>query len=192
MYPGWEIKTGAFHLSDKEFEQFCAENKDMRIERDAFRNIWLMSPTYSSTGKFNSIILAELYIWNKASRNGNVFDSSSGFFLPNSAMRSPDVAWISNETWDNLRPEDKEGFARVCPEFIVELKSKTDDISELRKKMNEWIDNGCQLAWLINLDKKEVEIYRPGKKLEVHSGFEGTLSGESLLPGFEFDLSLLV
>jgi len=191
MYPGWQIKTSAFHMTDQEFEKFCAENREIKIERDAQGNIWLMSPTYSETGEFNSIILIELGIWNKQHQLGRVFDSSTGFTLSNMAMRSPDAAWISNEKWLALSDEERKGFAKVCPEFIVELRSETDHLPQLRKKMQEWLDNGCQLAWLVNLDDREVEIYRPEKEKEWKKGFDQKLSGDPILPGFEFDLEMI-
>ncbi|MCY7352047.1 MAG: Uma2 family endonuclease [Cytophagaceae bacterium] len=178
-------------LNDKELEQFCLEQKELRIERAADGTIFIMSPTYSLTGKNNSEILIQLGIWNKREKHGHVFDSSSGFYLPNGAMRSPDVSFISHERWRALSVADREGFARICPEFVVELKSHTDTLSDLQKKMSEWRANGCQLGWLIDVATETVYVYRADGGDETREGFDRNLSGEAILPGFELELNEL-
>ena len=179
-------------MSEEEFFQFCQMNDTLEFERDSQGNIILMSPTGSFTGGFNSRILIELGIWNKENQLGQVFDSSTGFTLPNGAVRSPDVSWIRNERWNSLSKEQQEGFAPVCPDFVIEIRSKSDDPKYLLNKMEEYITNGTLLGWLIDRFENKVYIYRPGIDVEVHNSLHTVLSGESALPEFKLDLALLI
>ena len=178
-------------MSDKEFFHFCTQNRDLRIERDSNRQIYIMAPTGFETGGFNSDINAELNFWNRKNKTGKVFDSSTGFTLPDRAVFSPDAAWISNEKISKLTKEQRNIFAPICPDFIIELKSKSDTIPELQNKMLKWIENGCKLAWLLIPEKEEAHIYRSNGNIEIVKGFNKKLSGENILPGFELDLSIL-
>jgi Uma2 family endonuclease len=179
------------HMSDDEFFHFCTENRDLRIERDHNRQIYIMAPTCFETGNFNSDINAELNFWNRKLKNGKVFDSSTGFTLPDKAVFSPDAAWIRNDRMLNLTKGEKKKFAHVCPNFIIELKSPSDTIIQLKNKMLKWMENGCELAWLINPEQQEAHIYRSNGSIEIIQGFDKKLSGENVLPGFELDLKLL-
>lgn len=187
------LKTTAFHLSDKEFEQFCFDNKELRIERDAEQNILIMSPTHSLSGSYNSVLNYQVFRWNiETGLNGVVFDSSSGFTIPDGSMRSPDVSWVSNEKWSGLSDEQQRSFAPVCPEFVIELKSESDTIQSLKNKMVDvWLKNGVQLGILIAPEPEEVHIYRIKEAPEVVSGFENPISCDSILKDFELDLSFL-
>ena len=178
-------------MSDTEFFHFCTQNRDLRIERDSNRQIYIMAPTGFETGGFNSDINAELNFWNRKNKTGKVFDSSTGFTLPDRAVFSPDAAWISNEKISKLTKEQRNIFAPVCPDFIIELKSKSDTIPELQNKMLKWIENGSKLAWLLIPEKEEAHIYRSNGNIEIVKGFNKKLSGENILPGFELDLSIL-
>jgi len=178
-------------MSDDEFFHFCTQNRDLRIERDANRQIYIMPPTGLDTGAFNADINTDLSIWNRINKNGKVFDSSTGFTLPDRAVFSPDAAWISNEKISKLTKEERKIFAPVCPDFIVELKSKSDTIPELQNKMLKWMENGCALAWLLIPEKEEAHIYRSDGSIEIVKGFNKKLSGENILPGFKLDLSIL-
>jgi Uma2 family endonuclease len=178
-------------MTDEEFFHFCTQNRDLRIERDSNRQIYIMAPTGFETGGFNSDINAELNFWNRKNKNGKVFDSSTGFTLPDRAVFSPDAAWISNEKILTLTKEQRKIFAPVCPDFIIELKSKSDTIPELQNKMLKWIENGCALAWLLIPEKEEAHIYRGDGSIEIVKGFNKKLSGENILPGFQLDLSIL-
>lgn len=175
-------------MNEDEFFQFCQMNDTMEFERDSQGNIIIMSPTGSFTGSFNSKILIELGIWKKISGSGEIFDSSTGFTLPNGAVRSPDVCWIKNEKWNALSSEQKEQFAPVCPDFAVEIRSKSDGLKYLQNKMEEYIENGTQLAWLIDRFENKVYVYRADQTVETHETLEVILSGESVLPGFILDL----
>ena len=178
-------------MSDEEFFNFCIQNDNQRIERDHNRQIYIMAPTGFETGNFNSDINAELNFWNRKFKKGKVFDSSTGFTLSDSSIFSPDASWISNDRMLNLSKEEKKKFAHVCPNFIIELKSPSDTIIQLKNKMLKWMKNGCELAWLINPDKQEAHIYRSNGSIEILNGFDRKLSGENVLPGFELDLRLL-
>lgn len=176
-------------FTDEHFFDFCAQNRDMRIERDSNKLIYIIPPTFSETGRRNSAIIFQLESWNKNFGMGYCFDSNAGFTLPNSAMRAPDAAWISKERWDKVPQDDKEKFAHICPDFIIELRSKSDHFKDLQDKMQEWIDNGCRLAWLIDFEEDKVHVYRQDSNIEIIDIFDNKIYGEDVLPGFELNLS---
>ncbi len=171
-----------------EFEELANANKDLRLERKASGEIIIIPPTGGETGNKNLKILLQLGNWNEENSTGLVFDSSTGFKLPSSAILSPDASWISNAKWNALTPEQKKKFPPICPEFIIELKSPTDKFKTLQKKMSEYLANGLLLGWLIDPINKKVEIYRAGKNKEILDR-PTTLSGENTLPGFNLDLN---
>ncbi|MEH2165351.1 MAG: Uma2 family endonuclease [Nostoc sp.] len=178
-------------LSDEQFFQMCQKNSNYRFERTASGEILIMPPTGSDTGRRNVKITTQLDIWNSKNSLGEVFDSSTGFTLPNGAERSPDASWVKIERWNALTPEQQEKFAPICPDFVVELRSRTDSLKELQEKMQEYIENGTQLGWLIDRKNKRMEIYRPGKDVEVLDN-PASLPGESVLPGFVLDLQQIM
>ncbi len=175
-------------MTDDEFFTFCQINDTLDFERDSDRNIIFKSPKGSSTGNTTSTILGELYFWNKQTNLGYCFDSSTGFLMPNEAVRSPDAAWIKKERWDALTIEQKESFAPLCPDFVIEVRSKTDSLKYLQDKMNEYLVNGCRLGWLIDRTEQKAYIYRPGKEVETIATFESVITGEEVLPHFVFEL----
>jgi Uma2 family endonuclease len=178
------IKTNSIGgLSEEQFFQFCQENSNLKFERNAYGEIIIMAPTGSETGWFNSRITTELALWNKKHKAGFVFDSNTGFTLPNNAVRSPDAAYLKKEKWLLISKEDRKKFAHVCPDFIIELRSESDNINELKEKMKEWINNGCSLAWLIDPAERITFIYRPTKEPELRD-FSSPLTGENILPDF--------
>ncbi|MCC3408068.1 MAG: Uma2 family endonuclease [Microcoleus sp. PH2017_10_PVI_O_A] len=174
-------------LTDEQFFQLCQKNRDYQFERTASGELIIMSPTGSETSIRNADLTSQLRVWNRETKLGVVFDSSGGFTLPNGADRSPDASWVKKERWDALTPEQKESFAPLCPDFVVELRSKTDSLKKLQEKMQEYIDNGAKLGWLIDRQNRRVEIYRPDRKVEIIQN-PATLSGEDVLPGFVLDL----
>ncbi|MBN3924576.1 Uma2 family endonuclease [Nostoc sp. NMS4] len=178
-------------LTDDQFFQMCQKNRDYRFERTASGELLIMPPTGSDTGRRNVKITTQLDIWNSDTNLGEVFDSSTGFTLPNGAERSPDASWVKIERWNALTPEQQEKFAPICPDFVVELRSRTDSLKELQEKMQEYIENGTQLGWLIDRKNKRVEIYRPGKDVEILDN-PASLSGENVLPGFVLDLQQIM
>ncbi|MBC7919594.1 MAG: Uma2 family endonuclease [Ferruginibacter sp.] len=187
------LKSFVFdRMTDEEFVAFCLEQRELKVERTSEGEIILMSPTFSQTGETNGEVFFQLALWNKAEKSGRVFDSSTGFTLPNQAMRSPDAAWIANERWNALTPRQRNSFAPICPDFLVELKSQSDTVEDLiRKIRGEWLPNGCRLAWLIDPDEEEVYVFRADGSQDEISGFDGVVSGETVLPGFELDLKEL-
>ena len=174
-------------LTDRLFLRLCRANPDLRLERTATGELIIMPPAGSETGGRNLELAGQLYNWVKASGLGVAFDSSSGFTLPNGAIRSPDTSWIARDRWDALTPDEREGFAPLCPDFVVELRSPTDRLRDLREKMREYRAQGARLGWLIDPKRKVVEVYRPRCRVEVLTA-PVTLSGEDVLPGFVLDL----
>lgn len=174
-------------LSDEQFYQLCQANRDFRLELTANGELIIMPPTGGETGKRNSDLIADLVIWNRQTKLGVVFDSSTGFILPNGAKRSPDVAWIPLAKWNSLTTTQKQKFLPLCPNFVIELRSPTDKLASLQNKMREYIANGTILGWLIDPQDKQVEIFRSGQDVEVLNSPQ-TISGENILAGFILNL----
>lgn len=177
-------------LTDEQFYEICQANRDLKIERTATGELIIMPPTGGGTGKCNSDINIELGIWNRNTGLGIVFDSSTGFKLPNGADRSPDAAWITLEKWHSLTPEQQEKFLPFAPDFVIELRSPSDTLQPLQDKMQEYIDNGTRLGWLMNRKDRQVEIYRQGREKEVLDN-PATLSGEEVLPRFVLNMQII-
>lgn len=177
----------ALRVSDEQFLQFVKANPDLRLERTATGELTIMAPTGSESGSYNFELGIDLGNWNRKFKLGKAFDSSSGFRLPNGAIRSPDVAWVALDRWNALPPDQRQGFAPLCPNFVIELRSPTDDLATLQTKMQEYLDNGCELGWLIDPQRRLVEVYCLGQSVESLP-FSAALSGGSILPGFELDL----
>jgi Uma2 family endonuclease len=174
-------------LTSEQFYQLCEENPELKLERNANGELIVMPPTGGETGKRNLTAGAQLWTWNEQTELGEAFDSSTGFTLPNKADRSPDVSWVEKSRWEALTPEQKDKFIPLCPDFVIELLSPSDSVKKTQEKMQEYMENGCGLGWLINRKKREVEIYRPGQDVEVLQS-PLTLSGENVLPGFVLNL----
>ena len=185
-----EIKFESFKLTDEQFYQLCRDNRDLKFERNVNGDMVIMSPTGGDTGYKNAAITAQLWNWNQHKKIGVVFDSSTGFKLPNGADRSPDASWISLEKWHNLTPKQRQTFLPLSPDFVIELRSPSDNLKSLREKMKEYINNGTKLGWLINRKDQQVEIYRQEDDVEVLDNPQ-TLSGEDVLPAFVLELSLV-
>ncbi|MDY7002512.1 MAG: Uma2 family endonuclease [Cyanobacteriota bacterium] len=175
-------------ITHEQFVELALVNRDLQLERTAKGELIIMAPTGSGTGNRNSSITGQLWLWNHQTKLGKTFDSSSGFHLPNGSSRSPDAAWVKQERWDSLTREQKETFAPLCPDFVVELRSKNDTISELQKKMKEYQSNGAKLGWLIDSKNRQVEIYRQNREVEILEN-PNSLSEEDVLPGFVLDLT---
>jgi Uma2 family endonuclease len=174
-------------LTDEQFALICSTNRDLRLERTATGELVIMPPTGGETGRRNSSINAQLWLWNQQYKLGEVFDSSTGFKLPNGATRSPDAAWIKKERWESLTPKQQKQFIPLCPDFIIELRSNSDSLLDLQTKMAEYLANGLALGWLIDPQHKQVEIYRINSSVEIVFA-PVSLSGEEMLLGFTLDL----
>ena len=178
-------------LTDEEFYQFCMDNRDLRIERDANHQISFMPPANSETGKSNNELSRQLANWNVETGLGETFDSSSGFTLDTGAMLSPNTSWIAQARWDALSPDDPRGFARICPDFVVELLSPTDRLTDTMRKMEHWLEAGAKLGWLIAPGTESVYIFESGQPVRPVVGFDQELVAGPLLPGFALELRRL-
>ncbi|MBP0015853.1 MAG: Uma2 family endonuclease [Roseofilum sp. SBFL] len=177
-------------LTSEQFYQLCQHNPDIKLERSATGQLHLMSPTGWETGRVNTKINLQLALWNEQTQLGEVFDSSTGFDLPNGSDRSPDAAWIAQERWCHLTPEQREKFLPLCPEFAVEILSPSDSLPKTQAKIQEYLDNGCRLGWLINRKQRQVKVYRPGQPPEVLEA-PTRVSGEEVLSGLCLDLKAI-
>lgn len=175
-------------ISDRTLAQLCRENPELRFETNTQGKLIIMSPTGSESGKRNGDLFGQIWYWNRQTKLGVVFDSSTGFKLSNGATRSPDVSWIAIERWHSLSEEQKRGFAPIDPDFVIELMSPTDDLLTTQQKMKEYMNCGVKLGWLINPEIKQVEIYRQNQAQQIVN-HPRSLSGEELLPGLIVDLT---
>jgi Uma2 family endonuclease len=176
------------HLNPELFKKLCQANPEAKLELTYQGELVVMSPTGGVTGNRNTKLIARLENWAEQDASGLVFESSTMFRLPNGAFRSPDAAWIRLDRWEKLTEAERETFSPICPDFVVELRSKSDTLTFLQDKMQEYINNGVQLGWLIDPINKQVEIYRSGQPKEVLSN-PTQLSGENILSGFVLSLS---
>ncbi|MBD2512653.1 Uma2 family endonuclease [Nostoc muscorum FACHB-395] len=177
-------------LTDEQFFQLCQNNRDLRLERTAEGELIIMPPTGWESGNRNSRLTQRLGNWTDADGTGLSFDSSTGFKLPNGANRSPDASWVSRERLEALNP-DPAKFLPLAPDFAVELRSASDSLKTVQQKMQEYIENGVRLGWLIDPQNQQVEIYRPGQEVGVLQS-PTSLSGEDVLPGFILDLAQIL
>ncbi len=174
-------------VSSRGFGRLCAANPELDLEREANGRVVVMPPAGAESSSRNMGLSGQLWYWNQQVRTGIVFDSSAGFTLPNSAVRGPDASWMSRERWEVLPEGDRRRFAHICPDFVAELASPSDDRNQLQAKMEEYIAQGVRLGWLIDPRDATVRIYRPGRPVETLAR-PATLSGEDVLPGFVLDL----
>lgn len=176
-----------FEMNDGEFEEFCRLNRDLRIEMTAEGDLIIMPPTGGDTGIRNSAITSQLYVWNELDKSGFVFDSSTLFVLPSGAKRSPDAAWIAKSRFARLSKEERAKFPPICPDFVIELRSASDSLSELQAKMREYIENGAQLGLLLDPSTRRVYVYKADGTVEQIDDAE-TITGDPLMPGFVLNL----
>ncbi|HEY0743380.1 MAG TPA: Uma2 family endonuclease [Chryseosolibacter sp.] len=173
-------------MNDEEFERFCLANPDLRIERNSNLEILIMSPNTPLSGQHGAEILRQLLNWNFENNKGVVFDASAGFTLPDRSILSPDASWMSHERWASVSPDEREKFSRVCPEFVIEVRS--DSFKDLKSKMESWVRNGAKLGWLIDPKRNTHWIYRPGADpVEINNEL---IPGEGSVEGFILDMKL--
>ena len=185
-------KTIALSVTQEQFTTLATLNRDLQLERTSQGELIVNPPAGWETGEQNWKIAGELYLWwRNTGEIGKVFDSSTGFILPNGAIRSPDASWVSRDRWEALTPEDKITFPKICPDFVVELRSRSDQLKPLQEKMQEYLENGARLGWLIDPQQQRVEIYRQGKEKEILE-HPTELSGEEVLPEFVLTLSRIL
>jgi Uma2 family endonuclease len=174
-------------LSDEQFYQLCLDNQNWQLERTVKGELVIMSPVGGVSGNREADLITDLNLWNRQTQLGRVFSSSTIFRLPEGGDRSPDAAWVAIERWESLTPEEQEKFPPICPDFVIELRSRTDSLSQLQEKMQEYLNSGLRLGWLINPQAQQVEIYRPNQTVEIVQ-LPVSLSGEDTLPGFVLNL----
>jgi Uma2 family endonuclease len=177
-------------LSDEDFFDLCQMN-ELRLERDKNGQITIMEPAGAETGGFNQEISGELWSWNRIYQTGRTFDSSAGFTLPNSAIKSPDTSWIARDRWAALSPAVRKRFPTISPDFVLEIRSESDRLSDLKEKMAEYIQNGVRLGWLIDRHSEKTYIYRLDGTEETVA-FNDYLSGEDVLVGFRLRIADLI
>ena len=175
-------------LTDERLYLLCQANRELRFERTPQGELLLTAPTAGETGRRNAKLTQHLANWADMDGSGLVFDSSTGFVLPNGAMRSPDAAWLRHSRWESLRPDQKQTFIPLCPDFVIELHSGTDSLQALQDKLQEYLQNGALLGWLIDPLYRRVYVYRPGVPVERLEKVNA-ISGDPELPGFVLDLS---
>jgi Uma2 family endonuclease len=181
------VRTGT-PLSDDALFRLCANNPDLRIERTAQGDLIVMPPTGGETSRRNSAINAAVYAWAERDGTGVTFDSNGGFILPNGAERAPDLSWVLLSRWKALRPEQRERFPPLCPDFVLELKSPSDALEELHAKMREYLENGARLGWLIDPDARRVWIYERDREVVCLEAPE-SVAGDPVLRGFVLQLA---
>lgn len=178
-------------MSDEEFWEFCVRNPMLRLELTSEGQMIIMMPVGGEGSSRNFLLTGRLGAWTEIDGTGIGFDSSAGFRLPNKATRSPDASWVKRERWEALIDKQREKFAPICPDFVVELRSKTDRLKKLQAKLDEYIANGAQLGWLIDPKEKKVHIYRPDTPVEILDQPQ-EVSGEPLLKGFTLKLAGII
>ena len=190
MSPPLSIPLG-FRVTPEQFDQLAEIEQLARLELTENQELIVMSPTGGEAGANNFNLYIDLGIWNRQTGLGKAFDSSTVFILPNGARRSPDVSWIRLDRWEQLTPQEKQGFPPIAPDFVIELVSPSDlknqRYEDLQAKLQEYLENGVQLGWLIEPSSQTVEIYRVGQPVEILNNPQ-TLSGETVLPGFSLGL----
>jgi Uma2 family endonuclease len=182
-----KLNLNTVNFTDEQFYQLCQKNSDLKFERTSTGELIIMPPVGGESGNREAEFIIDLGIWNRQTGLGYTFSSSTIFKLPNGSDRSPDAAWIKKERYSALTPEQKRKFPPIAPDFVIELRSATDDLKTLRQKMQEYIDAGVKLGWLINPQQQQIEIYRLGKDAELRN-LPTELLGEEILPGFSLSL----
>lgn len=192
LVEGVEVQALRSPMSDAEFEEFCFQNPDLRIEQDKHGNIIIMSPVSLLSGNFENEVNIDLGLWNRKHKLGMTFSPSTMFILPDGEKRMADATFIFHERLKKLPASEWKKFAHVVPNFIVEVRSPSDSLKDLKEKISTiWIANGVQLAWLIDPVEQVAFVFKPDSERVEVKGFDNRLSGEDVLPGFEFDLSIL-
>ncbi|WP_250122462.1 Uma2 family endonuclease [Chroococcidiopsis sp. CCMEE 29] len=175
------------HLTHEQFYQLCLANRDVAMERSPKGELIIVTPVGGEGGIQEASLIVKVGVWNEQTGLGVVFSSSTIFNLPGGGDRSPDVAWVKRNRWESLSQTEREKFPPICPDFVIELRSRTDRLTPVQEKMQEYLQSGLRLGWLINPQDRQVEIYRPNQPVETLT-YPVTLSGEDVLPGFSLPI----
>lgn len=190
-FDGWQLRNVRPTMTDEEFEAFCLENPDLHIEQDKHGNIIIMSPVSYDSGNYESEIGVDLGLWNRKTKLGKTFSPSTMFILPDGEKRMADAAWVSLEKHQKLSTWQRKKFAHIVPDFIIEVRSPSDDLKDLKSKITDvWLANGVRLAWLIDVEAETVWVFQPGKEVDERKGLHQVLDGGEVLPGFKFDMGI--
>ena len=184
------LNLRAVKITPDQFLQLCADNHALRLELTADSELIIMPPTGLTTSSRNSDLNYQLTHWSYREGTGITFDSSAGFTLPNGAVRAPDASWLLLSRWQTLTPDQQAKFAPICPDFVIELRSPTDDLPIIQTKMAEYLNNGARLGWLIDPQNRQVHIYRPNRPITILTA-PTTVSGDPELPGFTLNLQTI-
>lgn len=184
----FEFESDKQKMTTDEFWELCEKNREIRAELTKEGDVIVMPPTGFETSDRNAEINFQLKLWNRKNKNGKITESNGGFILPNGAIYAPDASWTSNERLEKFTVEEKKKFLPLCPDFVIELRSESDNLSELQNKMKEYIENGASLGWLIDPKSKQVSIYCADSEVEIVDNVQ-KISGENVLVGFELDLT---
>ena len=184
------LNVRALEMTEDRLSKLCSDNGDLRLELTAEGELIIMPPVFSESGWQELEVAAQVAIWAKQDGTGRAFSPSAGFTLPNGAVRAPDVSWIPMSRWGALSAEEREGFANICPDFVIELRSLSDSLAEVQRKMVEYMENGVRLGWLIDPQTRRVHVYQPGQPVEILEEPTG-VSADPVLTGFVLDLSAI-
>ena len=182
------LDVGALKITTEQLIQLCSDNRDLRLELTAGEELIIMPPVASEGGASEHELSLQVGIWAKQDGRGRVFSPSAGFTLPNGAVRAPDVSWLLMSRWEALRPDERSGFAKICPDFVIELRSLSDSLADVQDKMQEYLESGARLGLLVDPQSRRVHIYRPDQTIEVLEE-PVSVSCDPVLPGFTLDLS---
>ncbi len=188
--PFFTLELRNIRLTAAQFQRICCDNRDLRLELTSNGDLIIMPPTGSRTGQRNFNLNGQLSAWVKTDGTGIAFDSSTGFTLPDGAILSPDASWVRRERWNALSEEEQEGFAPLCPDFVIELTSHSNTLKSLQDKMQEYMENGAQMAWLIDPLERRLYFYRTGQEVETLID-PATVSADPILRGFVLQLAEL-
>lgn len=188
--PFLTLDLTSLRLTAAQFEQVCRDNPDLRLELTSNGGLIVMPPAGSKTGKRNFNLSGQFMVWVEKDGTGIGFDSSTGFTLPDGAILSPDVSWVRREKWDALTEDEQERFAPLCPDFVIELRSRWNTLKAQQEQMQEYLDNGTQLAWFIDPRNRRIYVYRKGEEVQVLTE-AATVSADPILRGFELQLAEL-
>ncbi len=184
------LNVRALEITEDQLAQLSSDNGELRLELSAERELIIMPPAFSETGWQELELALQVGIWAKENGTGRVFGPTAGFTLPNGAIRAPDVSWIPFSRWESLGADGRHGFAKICPDFVIELRSASNSLAEVRGKMEEYMANGARLSLLVDPQNRRVHVYRAGQPVEILE--EPTaVSGDPVLPGFVLDLSVI-
>jgi Uma2 family endonuclease len=184
------LDVRALEMTEDQLLKLCSDNGDLRLELTADRELIIMPPVFSEGGWQELEVAAQAFIWAKQDGAGRAFGPNAGFTLSNGAVRAPDVSWIPLSRWYALSDAERYGFAKICPDFVVELRSQSDSLRDVQDKMLEYLENGARLGWLIDPQNRRVHIYRPGQAVEILEE-PAAVSADPVLPGFVLDLSAI-